>query len=142
MSKMASCLFCKIVKNEIPSFKLFESDKTLAFLDINPLSRGHSLIIPKHHGVKLTDIPDDALTEILAVAKRVARATGAVDWNLLQNNGRRAHQMVDHVHFHVIPKPPAAAEGAEEAGLGVGWPLTNPGTEALKGLFEEMKSKM
>jgi diadenosine tetraphosphate (Ap4A) HIT family hydrolase len=163
MSKMASCIFCKIVKNEIPAFKLFESDKTLAFLDINPLSRGHSvrrppaptrptepntnkrpvqLIIPKHHGVKLTDVPDDALTEILAVAKRIARATGAVDWNLLQNNGRRAHQMVDHVHFHVIPKPPAAAAGAEEGGLGVGWPMTDPGTEALKGLFEEMKSKM
>jgi diadenosine tetraphosphate (Ap4A) HIT family hydrolase len=74
------------------------------------------------------------------VAKRVARATGAADWNLLQNNGRRAHQFVDHVHFHVIPKP--AAEGAEEAGLGVGWPMTDPGTEALKGVFEEMKSKM
>ena len=79
------------------------------------------------------------------MAKRVARATGAADWNLLQNNGRRAHQFVDHVHFHVIPQPAAAegaAEGAEEAGLGVGWPLTDPGVEALKGVFEEMKAKM
>ena len=101
-------------------------------------------MIPKHHGAKLTDVPDDALAEVLSVAKRVARATGAQDWNLLQNNGRRAHQMVDHVHFHVIPKPGEAEadDKGEVGGLGVGWPLTNPGVEALKGVFEDMKAKM
>jgi diadenosine tetraphosphate (Ap4A) HIT family hydrolase len=101
-------------------------------------------VIPKHHGAKLTDVPDDALAEVLAVAKRVARATGTVDWNLLQNNGRRAHQMVDHVHFHVIPKPGESEADAagKVGGLGVGWPMTDPGIEALKGVFEEMKAKM
>lgn len=98
--------------------KLFESDKTYAFLDINPLSRGHAvrihstrashlinsanvivqLVIPKHHGEKLTDIPDDCLAELLPVAKKIASAVGAKDFNILQNNGRIAHQEVDHVH--------------------------------------------
>jgi diadenosine tetraphosphate (Ap4A) HIT family hydrolase len=133
---MASCIFCRIIKGEIPSFKLFESSKTLAFLDVGPLSKGHSLIIPKYHGAKLTDIPDEDLTEILSVAKRIAKATGANDWNLLQNNGTLAHQQVHHVHFHVIPKP------NETEGLGVGWPTTTGDMAKLKDLAEELKSKM
>ncbi|KAI1165300.1 HIT-like domain-containing protein [Nemania serpens] len=163
---MASCLFCKIIKGEIPSFKLFESDKTLAFLDIGPLSKGHAvsttthpdtdvfalllvenrdtemnvssiqLVIPKFHGAKLTDIPDDHLSEILPVAKKLVAATGAVDYNILQNNGRIAHQIVDHVHFHMIPKP------NEQEGLGVGWPTKAADMDALKRYFEEVKSKM
>jgi diadenosine tetraphosphate (Ap4A) HIT family hydrolase len=94
------------------------------------------LIIPKHHGVKLTDIPDESLTEILSVAKKIAAASGATDWNLLQNNGRAAHQLIDHVHFHVIPKP------NEDEGLGVGWPMKEADKGDLKTLFEDMKSKM
>ncbi|KAJ3578776.1 hypothetical protein NPX13_g1788 [Xylaria arbuscula] len=133
---MAACIFCRIIKGEIPSFKLFESDKTLAFLDIGPLSKGHALVIPKFHGAKLTDIPDDHLAEILPVAKKLVTATGATDYNILQNNGRIAHQIVDHVHFHMIPKP------NEKEGLGVGWPTQQPDMEELKKYFEEVKSKM
>ncbi|ROT37912.1 hit family protein [Sodiomyces alkalinus F11] len=136
MASLASCLFCRIVKGEIPCFKLFESDKTLAFLDINPLSRGHALVIPKHHGAKLADIPDDQLTEILPVVKKLVQATGATDYNLLQNNGRIAHQVVDHVHFHMIPKP------NESEGLGIGWPQQQTDMEKLKALFEDLKSKV
>ncbi|CAP64567.1 uncharacterized protein PODANS_5_8420 [Podospora anserina S mat+] len=132
----AACIFCKIIKGEIPCFKLFESDKTLAFLDINPLSKGHALVIPKHHGEKLTDIPDDQLGEILPVVKRLAAATGAKDWNLLQNNGKLAHQEVGHVHFHMIPKP------NEKEGLGVGWPMQATDMDKLKALFEDIKGKM
>ncbi|KAL1884146.1 hypothetical protein VTK73DRAFT_6815 [Phialemonium thermophilum] len=135
-SKMASCIFCKIIKGEIPSFKLFESDKTLAFLDINPLSRGHALVIPKFHGEKLTDIPDDQLSEILSVTKKLVKATGATDYNILQNNGAIAHQVVPHVHFHMIPKP------NETEGLGIGWPLKAADMDKLKGYYEEVKSKM
>ncbi|KAK4231938.1 HIT-like domain-containing protein [Podospora fimiseda] len=135
-SKMAACIFCKIIKGEIPCFKLFESDKTLAFLDIGPLSKGHALVIPKHHGEKLTDIPDDHLSEILPTVKKLATATGAVDWNLLQNNGKLAHQEVGHVHFHMIPKPNA------EQGLVVGWPQQKIEMDELKKLFEEIKGKM
>ncbi|KAK8222072.1 Protein-lysine N-methyltransferase efm5 [Zalaria obscura] len=121
---------------EIPSMKLFESDKTFAFLDINPLSYGHALIIPKHHGAKLTDIPDDQLHEILSVTKKIAKASGAENYNILQNNGRLAHQVVDHVHFHMIPKP------NEEEGLGISWPQQQVNKDRLQKLMEEIKSKM
>ncbi|CAG7564557.1 unnamed protein product [Fusarium equiseti] len=133
---MSNCIFCKIIKGDIPSFKLFESDKTLAFLDIGPLSKGHALVIPKHHGAKLADIPDDQLTEILPVVKKIVNATGASDYNILQNNGRIAHQEVDHVHFHMIPKP------NEEEGLGVGWPTKPANMDQLKAYYEEIKSKI
>ncbi|KAJ0169013.1 Hit family protein 1 [Colletotrichum tanaceti] len=135
-STLASCIFCKIIKGDIPCFKLFESDKTLGFLDINPLSRGHALVIPKHHGAKLFDIPDEHLSEILPVVKKLVAATGATDYNILQNNGRIAHQVVDHVHFHMIPKP------NETEGLGVGWPQQQTDMDKLKALFEDIKSKM
>ncbi|KAL1988379.1 hypothetical protein VTN96DRAFT_10062 [Rasamsonia emersonii] len=131
-----ACIFCKIIKGEIPSFKLFENDKVLAFLDIQPLSRGHALVIPKFHGAKLTDIPDEHLTSILPVAKKIAIASGAENFNVLQNNGRAAHQMVDHVHFHVIPKP------NEKEGLGIGWPAQATDMEKLKALHEELKAKL
>ncbi|KAM7207961.1 HIT-like domain containing protein [Naviculisporaceae sp. PSN 640] len=135
-SKAAACIFCKIVKGEIPCFKLFESDKALAFLDINPLSRGHALVIPKHHGEKLTDIPDDHLTELLPIAKKIALASGANDFNILQNNGRIAHQEVDHVHVHMIPKPNTYE------GMGISWPQKTSDMDELKALAEEIKSKM
>lgn len=135
-SSAAACIFCKIVKGEIPSFKLFESDKVLAFLDIQPLSRGHALVIPKHHGEKLLDIPDDSLTEILPVLKKIAKATGAENYNVLQNNGKLAHQEVGHVHFHVIPKPDSVE------GLGVSWPMQKTDMDKLKALHAELKAKM
>ncbi|GAB7331638.1 hypothetical protein MBLNU13_g03635t1 [Cladosporium sp. NU13] len=132
----ASCIFCKIIKGEIPSMKLFESEKTFAFLDINPLSKGHALVIPKFHGEKLTDIPDDHLSELLPVAKKIAAAVGAKDFNILQNNGRIAHQQVDHVHFHMIPKP------NEKEGLGIQWPMQEASKDKLQALLEEIKAKM
>ncbi|KAK3677155.1 Adenosine 5'-monophosphoramidase [Recurvomyces mirabilis] len=116
--------------------KVFESDKTYAFLDINPLSYGHALVIPKYHGAKLTDVPDEHLEELLPVASRIAKATGSENFNILQNNGRIAHQVVDHVHVHMIPKP------NEEEGLGVGWPQQQGNKEKLTKLQEEIKSKI
>jgi len=136
MASNAACIFCKIVKGDIPSFKLFESDKVLAFLDINPLSRGHALVIPKYHGEKLLDIPDDQLSEILPVVKKLVKATGAENYNVLQNNGRIAHQEVDHVHFHMIPKPNA------DEGMSIGWPQQKTDMDKLKALFADIKAKM
>lgn len=84
-----------------------------AFLDIQPLSRGHALVIPKEHAVRFHELSDETLADLLPVAKKVANALGLSDYNLLQNNGskpsnfaahyigRIAHQVVDHVHFHV-----------------------------------------
>ena len=84
----------------------------------------------------MTDIPDDSLSEILSTAKKIATATGCENYNILQNNGRLAHQEVDHVHFHMIPKP------NEKEGLGIGWPAQKMDMEELKKYFQEVKSKM
>jgi diadenosine tetraphosphate (Ap4A) HIT family hydrolase len=94
------------------------------------------LIIPKHHGAKLHDIPDDQLTELLTVTKKIAVAQNLSDYNILQNNGRIAHQVVDHVHFHLIPKP------NEAEGLGIQWPTKEADKSELAKLLEEIKSKM
>ncbi|PWN23952.1 putative HNT1-adenosine 5`-monophosphoramidase [Microstroma glucosiphilum] len=131
-----NCIFCKIIAGQIPSMKLYDSDKTYAFLDIGPIAPRHALVIPKYHGAKLHDIPDEHLAEILPVARKIALAAGAEDYNILQNNGRIAHQVVDHVHFHFIPKP------SEKEGLGVGWPTTKPEKEELQKIYEELKQKL
>ncbi|KAF8594122.1 HIT-like protein [Ceratobasidium sp. AG-I] len=138
MSSLASCLFCKIIKGEIPSMKLLETSLSYSFLDIGPLSKGHCLVIPKYHGEKLHDIPDEYLADALPIAKKLAIATGATDYNILQNNGKIAHQVVPHVHFHVIPKPSAT----DTEGLVIGWPTQKLEKEELQKVFEEIKSKL
>lgn len=113
------CLFCKIVAGSIPSYKLFEDGHVLSFLDIGPLSRGHLLIIPKQHAVTLDELDEASAMACAAAARRLGKvvcdATGVKDWNLLQNNGKLAGQVVMHVHFHVIPR-------REGDGLGFRWP--------------------
>ncbi|KAF5360765.1 hypothetical protein D9756_004929 [Leucocoprinus leucothites] len=133
---LASCIFCKIIKGEIPSYKLIETHHSYSFLDVGPLSKGHALIIPKYHGEKLADIPDEYLADTLPIAKKIAIAQKVTDYNILQNNGRLAHQEVDHVHFHVIPKPNQAE------GLGVEWPAQKPEKEELQKTFEEIKGRL
>ncbi|KAH9891887.1 HIT-like protein [Cubamyces lactineus] len=135
---LASCIFCKIIKGEIPSFKLIETEKVYSFLDIGPLSKGHALIIPKYHAEKLHEVPDEYFTDVLPAAKKIALALEAENYNLLQNNGRIAHQEVDHVHFHVIPKPAAS----DNEGLVVGWPAQKPSMDELKKLHEELVTKL
>ncbi|GAA6015500.1 hypothetical protein JCM11491_004373 [Sporobolomyces phaffii] len=134
-----SCIFCKIIAGKIPSFKLIETDLSYAFLDIGPIAKGHSLVIPKYHGAKLHDLPDETLTDILKNLKKIAVAQGLENYNVLQNNGRIAHQVVDHVHFHLIPKP----SDSDKEGLVVGWP-TQEGVEMdqLKAFAEEIKGKL
>jgi histidine triad (HIT) family protein len=117
---MAETIFSKILRGEIPCHKLYEDAQVLAFLDIAPLSAGHTVLIPKEPAVTLDSLSDDAAAALGRVLPRLCRAlcqlTGAKDFNVLQNNGRLAHQAVDHVHFHIIPKPNDAE------GLGVKWP--------------------
>jgi histidine triad (HIT) family protein len=114
-----ACVFCKIVAGNIPCYKLYEDARVLAFLDVGPLSRGHCLIIPKAHYLTLDLVPDELAGACMHLAPRLGRAvlaaTGAAAWNLLQNNGQVAGQVVPHVHFHVIPR--AAGDG-----LGYRWP--------------------
>ena len=108
MADFLSQLFTKIVAGEIPSFKLYEDELTYAFLDINPLSPGHALVIPKKRYVKMDQVPAPTAAAIGAtiakVAKAIMKATGCTDYNVLNNNGKPAHQEVPHVHFHIIPK--------------------------------------
>ncbi|KAF5376815.1 hypothetical protein D9757_008901 [Collybiopsis confluens] len=113
---LATCVFCKIIKGEIPSFKLVETKLSYSFLDIGPISKGHAMVIPKYHAAKLHELPDEYLADALPIAKKIALAQGVENYNVLQNNGALAHQVVPHVHFHVIPKP------NETEGLIVGWP--------------------
>lgn len=110
MTLSEACIFCQIIRGAVPAFKLLETEKVLAFLSIHPLARGHALVVPKFHGERLDRVPDGYLAELLPVAKRIAErafAIRGIDYNLLQNNGRLAHQEIDHVHLHIIPKPSA-----------------------------------
>lgn len=111
-------IFDRILDGEIPCHRVYEDEHVLAFLDVGPLSEGHTLIIPKERKAYLHELSDDSAAAIGRVLPRIARAvmkaTGATAYNVLQNNGAQAHQAVFHVHFHVIPK-------IGERGLGVGW---------------------
>lgn len=118
--RMADTIFRKILAGDIPCHRVYEDEHVLAFLDIGPLSQGHTLVIPKEPAETLDALSSEAAAAIGRVlprlCKAVVAATGCKDYNILQNNGRAAHQEVMHVHFHIIPKP------SSEAGLGVGWP--------------------
>ncbi|SRR3989338_6356877 len=102
------CLFCKIAQGAIPAKKVYEDKDTIAFLDINPANPGHTLIVPKKHAENIMDADDKSLESAITVVKKIARLvtekTGAEGVNVLQNNGKRAGQIVNHVHFHVIPR--------------------------------------
>ena len=116
---MQETIFSKILRGEIPAHRVYEDELVLAFLDVGPLSRGHLLVIPKEPAETLDELSDESSAAIGRVLPRLARAlkkvTGVTEYNLLQNNGRLAHQAVFHVHFHLIPKP------SEDLGLGVRW---------------------
>lgn len=100
-------VFSKIIRGELPAHKLYEDNQVIVILDINPVSEGHALVIPKEPSATIDQLSDDAAAALGRVLPRVARAikkvTGAKALNVLQNNGREAGQDVDHVHFHVIP---------------------------------------
>jgi histidine triad (HIT) family protein len=102
------CLFCKIVAGQIPAAKVYEDEVVLAFLDIGPISDGHTLVIPKQHFEKLHDCPAELLGRVFShigsIAGAVAAAMNADGYNLLCNNGRAAGQLVEHLHFHIIPR--------------------------------------
>lgn len=116
---MSETIFSKIIRGEIPCLKVYEDQHVLAFLDIAPLSRGHTLVIPKEPAATVDQLSDEAAAAIGRVLPRISRAvlkaTGATAFNILQNNGAAAHQAVFHVHFHIIPK------FDNGTGLGIRW---------------------
>lgn len=112
---MKGCVFCKIAKKKIPAEIIYEDSGTLVFLDINPVSKGHTLFVPKEHFKDFLSAPDESICKTLSVAKKIApiilKAVGATGFNLTANNGSYAGQSISHLHFHLIhrgkdfPKP-------------------------------------
>lgn len=102
------CLFCAIAAGEIPSVKIYEDDAVLAFLDISPVEKGHTLVVSKRsHNANLIEAPDDVVAELLAAARKIGAAmveAGFGGFNVVQNNFEAAGQTVMHLHFHVIPR--------------------------------------
>jgi len=115
----AGTIFDKILAGEIPAYRVYEDEHVLAFLDVGPLSPGHTLVIPKERKAHLHQLSDESAAALGRVLPRICRAvlaaTGATDYNVLQNNGAVAHQVVMHVHIHIIPR-------LGQRGLGIGWP--------------------
>ncbi len=105
---MPETIFSRIVAGEIPCQRVFENESVLAFLDVNPLAEGHTLVIPKRAAERLEDLPPEQAAEIARclgeIARRIMAVTGAEGYNVLQNNGPVAGQEVKHVHFHIIPR--------------------------------------
>lgn len=103
-----NCVFCAIAAGEIPSFKVYEDELVLAYLDINPFAKGHTLVIPKAHSEGLLDTDDVTLAAVLVRVKKVAAQLkaklGCDGFNILQNNGEAAGQTVKHLHFHIVPR--------------------------------------
>ena len=110
MDEMAKTIFSKIIQGEIPCHKIYEDEFVFSFLDVNPLSPGHALVVPKEPAKTLDELSEESAQAIGRVLPKISRAilkaTKTKEFNILQNNGPNAHQSVFHVHFHIIPKTP------------------------------------
>jgi histidine triad (HIT) family protein len=102
------CIFCKIVHGEIPSARVLETEHALAILDVNPVNKGHLLIVPRAHHRQVADLPDELAAHVGSLVPRLARAvhaaTGSDGSNLVINSGKAAGQTIDHCHWHIIPR--------------------------------------
>ena len=107
-----SCLFCKIRDGEAPSYKVYEDEHTLAFLDINPVADGHVLLIPREHTKYIEDLPEETaenlMKTLIKIVPPIQRAFNSTDSNIGINNGPNAGQIIPHVHIHIIPRPTRA----------------------------------
>lgn len=139
MTGKAECVFCGIAAGKIPCTRVYEDDRVLAFMDIGPISDGHTLVIPKAHYERLDQSPAEVLAETAAVIGRlagpVAEAVGADGYNVLCNNGSAAGQVVEHLHFHIIPR---------KAGDGVfnRWPAFQYPQGKAEAIAEKIKEKL
>ena len=114
------CVFCRIRDGQIPSTRVYEDERTIAFMDINPLNDGHTLVIPRVHAATLFEADEADLQAAIATARRVARAIRETirpdGLNLLQANGAAAFQSVPHFHFHLVPRYTGDGKGFD-------WPM-------------------
>jgi len=134
---MESCIFCKIVRGEIPSFKVYEDEKVLAFEDINPISLGHTLVIPRNHAKDLWEIAEEDLTAVHLASKKItqgiANALNPIGVACLQLNGPGANQVVLHYHLHLIPR----VSGGPELPV-ANWELKKGDISAIKATAEKI----
>ena len=104
----SECIFCKIIRGEIPSYKVYEDEHVVAFLDINPLNPGHTLVVPKKHVENILDADPETIARLFTAVQKVAKLLieklGAKGVNILHNAGREANQEIMHFHVHVIPR--------------------------------------
>ncbi|MBW2293189.1 MAG: HIT family protein [Deltaproteobacteria bacterium] len=132
-------IFDKILAGEIPAHTVYQDEHVYSFLDINPISIGHTLVIPREPVAKLHELSDQSSAAIGRVLPRICRAvmkaTGAEDYNVLQNNGAPAHQAVFHVHFHIIPK-------FEDQGLGMSWKPGRLADDSAQKLIAAMQQSL
>ncbi|MDD5483077.1 MAG: HIT family protein [Kiritimatiellae bacterium] len=105
---MENCVFCKIIRGELPCSRVYEDDEAIAFMDIGPIVKGHILVVPKSHYAHLLETPPDVLKHLIVTAQKIAgaqkRALRADGINIMQSNCQAAGQVVNHIHFHVIPR--------------------------------------
>lgn len=105
---MSDCLFCKIIKEDIPSSKIYEDERTFAFLDINPVNPGHTLVVPKKHSHNLFDVEEKDLHAVMSTVKKLSiaikKALGADGVNIEMNNDPAAGQVIFHAHMHIVPR--------------------------------------
>ena len=136
---MEDCIFCKIIKGEIPSFKVYEDERTFAFADINPISKGHTLIVPKQHAKDLWEISEDSLVAVHRASKKIMdamrKSLKPVGVACLQLNGSAVNQVVPHYHLHLIPRSVSEPELPMTT-----WELKEGDMEEIKKTAEEMVS--
>ncbi len=105
---MKECIFCKIVKGNVSSEKVYEDDDFLAFADANPVGEGHTLVIPKKHFENLLELDEKLYSSYLSAIKKTAKILmekyDAAGFNIALNNGKLAGQIINHVHFHILPR--------------------------------------
>jgi len=134
---MEDCIFCKIVKGELPSFKVYEDERVLAFEDINPVTEGHTLVIPKAHAENLWEITDEDLAAVQLASKKVIHAIRSALKPLgvvaVQLNGRPVNQVIMHYHLHLIPR----LEGSPELKW-TGWEMKPGNMDVIKATAEKI----
>lgn len=139
MAARKPTVFDRILDGEIPCHRVYEDDHVLAFLDIGPLSDGHTLLVPRERAACLHELGDESAAALGRVLPRLCRAvmkaTGATAYNVLQNNGSAAHQAVFHVHFHIVPRFPAS-------GLEIGWSPGVLGDARARELVTRMRAEL
>lgn len=139
MNPDPDCVFCKILAGEIPSIKLYEDDSTLAFMDINPASEGHALVIPREHAANVHVVSDNAISATVVTAKKIAAAINKTlapeGMNLLQCNGPAAAQSVLHFHMHVLPRKTGDK-------LKLNWGIKPGDMDAIAALAERIRANL